>query len=109
MWLLCRETQLRAFYSTTEEISILFAKQQEQLKAMQRTLEDEENYENTSVDIDLNVPNRNADVNIVGEKATSLLLAIIGTVTQRQAPLLQLRGLIFLVMRQVLLRSMTVV
>lgn len=56
MWLLCRETQLRAFYSTTEEISVLFAKQQEQLKAMQRTLEDEENYENTSVDIDLNVP-----------------------------------------------------
>lgn len=52
--LLCRETQLRAFYSTTEEISVLFAKQQEQLKAMQRTLEDEENYENTSVDIDLN-------------------------------------------------------
>ncbi|KAK8654563.1 hypothetical protein V6N13_128524 [Hibiscus sabdariffa] len=50
------ETQLRAFYSTTEEISALFAKQQEQLKAMQRTLEDEENYENTSVDIDLNIP-----------------------------------------------------
>lgn len=48
----CRETQLRAFYSTTEEIQVLFAKQQEQLKAMQRTLEDEENYENTSVDMD---------------------------------------------------------
>ena len=48
----CRETQLRAFYSTTEEIQILFAKQQEQLKAMQRTLEDDENYENTSVDMD---------------------------------------------------------
>lgn len=48
----CRETQLRAFYSTTEEIQGLFAKQQEQLKAMQRTLEDEENYENTSVDMD---------------------------------------------------------
>ncbi|KAF3439964.1 hypothetical protein FNV43_RR18242 [Rhamnella rubrinervis] len=52
--IMLRETQLRAFYSTTEEISILFAKQQEQLKSMQRTLEDEENYENTSVDIDLN-------------------------------------------------------
>ncbi|KAH7519561.1 hypothetical protein FEM48_Zijuj08G0050100 [Ziziphus jujuba var. spinosa] len=52
--IMLRETQLRAFYSTTEEISNLFAKQQEQLKAMQRTLEDEENYENTSVDNDLN-------------------------------------------------------
>ncbi|KAK4793923.1 hypothetical protein SAY86_011917 [Trapa natans] len=31
-----RETQLRAFYSTTEEISLLFVKQQEQLKVMQR-------------------------------------------------------------------------
>ncbi|KAL4377460.1 hypothetical protein GQ457_02G000400 [Hibiscus cannabinus] len=57
--IMLRETQLRAFYSTTEEISILFAKQQEQLKAMQRTLEDEENYENTSVDIDPKVPNVN--------------------------------------------------
>ncbi|KAJ9556739.1 hypothetical protein OSB04_011353 [Centaurea solstitialis] len=37
----CRETPLRAFYSTTEEISSLFAKQQEQLKSMQKTLEDE--------------------------------------------------------------------
>ncbi|GMI99060.1 hypothetical protein like AT2G45460 [Hibiscus trionum] len=54
--IMLRETQLRAFYSTTEEISVLFAKQQEQLKAMQRTLEDEENYENTSVDVDLNIP-----------------------------------------------------
>ncbi|QHO08399.1 uncharacterized protein DS421_14g472270 [Arachis hypogaea] len=50
--LMLRETQLRAFYSTTEEIQVLFAKQQEQLKAMQKTLEDEENYENTSVDMD---------------------------------------------------------
>uniref|UniRef100_A0A2P2J5X1 FHA domain-containing protein n=2 Tax=Rhizophora mucronata TaxID=61149 RepID=A0A2P2J5X1_RHIMU len=58
--IMLRETQLRAFYSTTEEISVLFAKQQEQLKAMQKTLEDEENYENTSVDIDLIV---NRDVN----------------------------------------------
>ncbi|KAM0824851.1 hypothetical protein ACQ4PT_069933 [Festuca glaucescens] len=49
-----RETQLRAFYSTTEEISSLFAKQQEQLKAMQRTLEDEENYESTLMGLDLN-------------------------------------------------------
>ncbi|KAF3790222.1 hypothetical protein EJ110_NYTH16749 [Nymphaea thermarum] len=38
-----QETQLRAFYSTTEEISSLLAKQQAQIKAMQRTLEDEEN------------------------------------------------------------------
>ncbi|KAI3939859.1 hypothetical protein MKW98_029635, partial [Papaver atlanticum] len=52
--IILRETQLRAFYSTTEEISSLFAKQQEQLKAMQRTLEDEDNYEHTSIDIDLN-------------------------------------------------------
>jgi len=50
----CRETQLRAFYSTTEEISALFAKQQEQLKAMQKTLEDEENYPNTLAGVDLN-------------------------------------------------------
>ncbi|KAI9080017.1 hypothetical protein K1719_038082 [Acacia pycnantha] len=50
--LMLRETQLRAFYSTTEEIQLLFAKQQEQLKAMQRTLEDEENYENASIDMD---------------------------------------------------------
>ncbi|XP_057980290.1 uncharacterized protein LOC131166072 isoform X2 [Malania oleifera] len=55
--IMLRETQLRAFYSTTEEISVLFAKQQEQLKSMQRTLEDEENYENTSVDIDVNPNN----------------------------------------------------
>lgn len=33
---------------------MLFVKQQEQLKAMQRTLEDEENYETTSIDVDLN-------------------------------------------------------
>lgn len=45
---------MRAFYSTTEEISALFARQQEQLKAMQRTLEDEDHYENTLTDIDLN-------------------------------------------------------
>ncbi|KAM3316080.1 hypothetical protein ACQJBY_034303 [Aegilops geniculata] len=59
-----RETQLRAFYSTTEEISSLFAKQQEQLKAMQRTLEDEENYESTLLGLDLNevpVANVNTD------------------------------------------------
>lgn len=35
---------------------MLFAKQQEQLKGMQRTLEDQENYDNTSIDIDLNLP-----------------------------------------------------
>ncbi|KAM7261003.1 hypothetical protein ACFE04_026478 [Oxalis oulophora] len=52
--IMLRETQLRAFYSTTEEISSLFTKQQEQLKAMQRTLEDEENYDNASTDMDLN-------------------------------------------------------
>jgi len=47
-----RETQLQAFYSTIEEIQLLFSKQQEQLKSMQRTLEDDENYENTSVEMD---------------------------------------------------------
>ncbi|KAL1223614.1 hypothetical protein V5N11_019350 [Cardamine amara subsp. amara] len=60
--IMLRETQMRAFYSTTEEISALFAKQQEQLKTMQRTLEDEDNCDNTSLDIDLNpisrIPNR---------------------------------------------------
>ncbi|KAJ4845550.1 hypothetical protein Tsubulata_021531 [Turnera subulata] len=66
--IMLRETQLRAFYSTTEEISVLFAKQQEQLKAMQRTLEDEENYENTSADFDLNEPYRNTNDNQVREK-----------------------------------------
>ncbi|KAK1303961.1 hypothetical protein QJS10_CPB11g00502 [Acorus calamus] len=54
--IILRETQLRSFYSTTEEISALFARQQEQLKAMQKTLEDEENYENASVGIDMNIP-----------------------------------------------------
>lgn len=54
--IILRETQLRAFYSTTEEISALFAKQQEQLKSMQKTLEDEENYDNSWVGIDLNAP-----------------------------------------------------
>ncbi|XP_071716551.1 uncharacterized protein [Rutidosis leptorrhynchoides] len=57
--IMLRETQLRAFYSTTEEISSLFAKQQEQLKSMQKTLEDEENYENMSVDINSNIGNQN--------------------------------------------------
>ncbi|XP_010506489.1 PREDICTED: intracellular protein transport protein USO1-like isoform X2 [Camelina sativa] len=52
--IMLRETQMRAFYSTTEEISALFAKQQEQLKTMQRTLEDEDTCDNTSQDIDLN-------------------------------------------------------
>ncbi|MED6184554.1 hypothetical protein PIB30_048450 [Stylosanthes scabra] len=50
--LMLRETQLRSFYSTTAEIQVLFAKQQEQLKSMQRTLEDEDNYDSTSVDVD---------------------------------------------------------
>ncbi|KAG6528187.1 hypothetical protein ZIOFF_010337 [Zingiber officinale] len=55
--IILRETQLRAFYSTTEEISALFAKQQEQLKAMQRTLEDEEHYENSFIETDPVEPN----------------------------------------------------
>ncbi|PKA55369.1 hypothetical protein AXF42_Ash004008 [Apostasia shenzhenica] len=54
--IILRETQLRAFYSTTEEISALFTKQQEQLKAMQKTLEDEENYENSLFAVDSNGP-----------------------------------------------------
>ncbi|XP_049408214.1 uncharacterized protein LOC125871616 isoform X2 [Solanum stenotomum] len=66
--IMLRETQLRAFYSTTEEISVLFAKQQEQLKAMQRTLKDEENYENTSVDIDLNPYNVNVNGSLLREQ-----------------------------------------
>ncbi|XP_031269676.1 myosin heavy chain, non-muscle isoform X2 [Pistacia vera] len=70
--IMLRETQLRAFYSTTAEIQVLFAKQQEQLKAMQRTLEDEENYENTSVDIDLNGTNVNINGAIVREKEPTM-------------------------------------
>ncbi|KAL0916436.1 hypothetical protein M5K25_013947 [Dendrobium thyrsiflorum] len=54
--IILRETQLRAFYSTTEEISALFSKQQEQLKAMQKALEDEENYENSLFVVDSNMP-----------------------------------------------------
>ncbi|GLT84450.1 hypothetical protein SLE2022_026790 [Rubroshorea leprosula] len=69
--IMLRETQLRAFYSTTEEISILYAKQQEQLKAMQRTLEDGDNNENTSIDIDLNVLNGNVSGTLVSEKETT--------------------------------------
>ncbi|XP_050238703.1 uncharacterized protein LOC126688146 isoform X2 [Mercurialis annua] len=72
--LMLRETQLRAFYSTTEEISVLFAKQQEQLKSMRRTLEDEENYDNTSVDMDLNLPTINhMNGNLTGEKQLIVL------------------------------------
>nr|XP_010919175.1 uncharacterized protein LOC105043354 isoform X3 [Elaeis guineensis] len=67
--IILRETQLRAFYSTTEEITALFAKQQEQLKAMQKTLEDEENYENASIGIDLNEPAlRNVNVACVSQR-----------------------------------------
>ncbi|XP_011628403.1 paramyosin isoform X1 [Amborella trichopoda] len=51
--IILRESQLRAFYSTTEEISALFAKQQQQLKAMQRALEDEENGENTTANVEI--------------------------------------------------------
>ncbi|KAK4847729.1 hypothetical protein QYF36_005152 [Acer negundo] len=69
--IMLRETQLRAFYSTTEEISVLFTKQQEQLKSMRRTLEDEENYENTSVDIDLNATNGNINGTTVRENETA--------------------------------------
>nr|GMD31654.1 golgin subfamily A member 8J isoform X1 [Ipomoea batatas] len=66
--IMLRETQLRAFYSTTEEISVLFAKQQEQLRSMQRTLEDEENYENTSVEVELEPNNWNVNRSLVGER-----------------------------------------
>ncbi|CAN1332451.1 E3 ubiquitin-protein ligase CHFR [Linum perenne] len=69
--IMLRETQLRAFYSTTEEISSLFAKQQQQLKAMQKTLEDEENYENGSLDIDLNITNGPTDDMVVAGKQSS--------------------------------------
>lgn len=66
--ILCRETQLRSFYSTTEEISALFAKQQEQLKTMQRTLEDEEKYDNISVDLEPNVDNGNVHESVLRGK-----------------------------------------
>ncbi|KAM7508735.1 hypothetical protein LguiA_019188 [Lonicera macranthoides] len=69
--IMLRETQLRTFYSTTEEISALFAKQQEQLKAMQKTLEDEENCENIPFDIDPNPSNVNGNESLVkGKQAT---------------------------------------
>ncbi|XP_055817421.1 uncharacterized protein LOC129886663 isoform X2 [Solanum dulcamara] len=86
--IMLRETQLRAFYSTTEEISVLFAKQQEQLKAMQRTLKDEENYENTSADIDLNPYNGNANGSllreIVGDGSHNVTRAGCSTSNQRR-------------------------
>ncbi|XP_019159518.1 PREDICTED: golgin subfamily A member 8J isoform X2 [Ipomoea nil] len=66
--IMLRETQLRAFYSTTEQISVLFGKQQEQLRSMQRTLEDEENYENTSVEVELEPNNFNVKRSVVGER-----------------------------------------
>ena len=40
--LVYRETQLRAFHSTAEEVAALQQKQQEQLKEMMRVLEDGE-------------------------------------------------------------------
>ncbi|KAK9742849.1 hypothetical protein RND81_03G200300 [Saponaria officinalis] len=64
--IMLRETQLRAFYSTTEEIKMLFSKQQEQLKAMQRTLEDEENYGNASFGFSLNAVSGNVDGDAAG-------------------------------------------
>ncbi|KAL1828529.1 hypothetical protein DCAR_0207763 [Daucus carota subsp. sativus] len=66
--IMLRETQLRSFYSTTEEISILFAKQQEQLKTMQRTLEDEEQYDNISLDLETNVDNGNLHESVLRGK-----------------------------------------
>ncbi|KAL2892378.1 Myosin-1 [Bienertia sinuspersici] len=59
--IMLRETQLRAFYSTTEEIKALFTKQQEQLKSMQKALQDDENEDNAS--FDLNTAAENADGN----------------------------------------------
>lgn len=47
---------------------MLLVKQQEQLKAMQRTLEDEENCKTTSNDIDLNRVNGNETQSIVRDK-----------------------------------------
>ncbi|KAL9234394.1 hypothetical protein vseg_009273 [Gypsophila vaccaria] len=65
--IMLRETQLRAFYSTTEEIKMLFSKQQEQLKAMQRTLEDEDNYGNASFGFSLNAVSGNVDGDAAGD------------------------------------------
>ncbi|CAA2978663.1 coiled-coil domain-containing 186 isoform X2 [Olea europaea subsp. europaea] len=76
--IMLRETQLRAFYSTTEEISVLFAKQQEQLKSMQRTLEDEENYETTSADIDLNPNIVSVDGVVIRNKEVEYLISNVG-------------------------------
>lgn len=69
--IMLRETQLRAFYSTTEEIKGLFTKQQEQLKAMQRTLEDEDNYDNASLDVFLNEAAGGVDGNAAGWMETT--------------------------------------
>ncbi|XP_021858951.1 uncharacterized protein [Spinacia oleracea] len=69
--IMLRETQLRAFYSTTEEINLLFTKQQEQLKSMQRALEDEENYDDASLDVLLETAAENVDGNAAaGTEAT---------------------------------------
>ncbi|XP_021748143.1 putative protein tag-278 isoform X1 [Chenopodium quinoa] len=70
--IMLRETQLRAFYSTTEEIKMLFTKQQEQLKSMQRALVDEEDYDNASLDVLCRAAEENDDVNAAaGIEATS--------------------------------------
>ncbi|GAB2271581.1 hypothetical protein Dimus_006413 [Dionaea muscipula] len=77
--IMLRENQLRAFYSTTEEISVMFAKQQEQLKQMQRTLEDQENYDDASLEFNAN-PNTgkvhgttDAEMEPKGYKTTSAM------------------------------------
>ncbi|XP_021756236.1 putative protein tag-278 isoform X2 [Chenopodium quinoa] len=70
--IMLRETQLRAFYSTTEEIKLLFTKQQEQLKSMQRALVDEEDYDNASLDVLRHTAEENDDGNAAaGIEATS--------------------------------------
>lgn len=47
---------------------MLFVKQQEQLKSMQRTLEDEENYETTSIDADPNPVDGNENLSKARDK-----------------------------------------
>lgn len=61
--IMLRENQLRVFYSTTGEINALFTKQQEQLKSMQKALEDEENYDNASLEVFLNTEAENVGGN----------------------------------------------
>ncbi|KAL4382017.1 hypothetical protein AHAS_Ahas04G0191400 [Arachis hypogaea] len=64
--LMLHETQLQALDSTTELIQMLFTNQ---LKTMQSTLEDKENFESTFVDTDGEISCKEKEVDNVGAEA----------------------------------------